>query len=93
MVSSPDRTALYTGVTSDLFARIQQHKEKAFPKSFSAQYNCIVLVYYQHFESIEDAIAEEKRIKAGSRIKKEQMINAMNEEWKDLFDDFEPTPY
>jgi len=43
------------------------------------------LVYYKWFDTIIEAIAEEKRIKAGSRKKKEILINSINPEWKDLY--------
>ena len=83
---APDRTTLYTGVTSDLRVRVWQHKNKEFPNSFSAMYNCVLVVYYRYFDSIEEAIAEEKRIKGGSRLQKINLINAMNPDWTDLYD-------
>lgn len=64
------QTTLYVGVTSDLLFRIKEHKEKLYPTSFTAKYNIDKLVYYFFFSSIEEAINEEKRIKAGSRVKK-----------------------
>ena len=67
IMSAPDRTALYTGVTSQLNVRVWQHKNKEFPNSYSAKYNCVWLVYYKYYEGIEEAIVEEKRIKGGSR--------------------------
>jgi putative endonuclease len=81
-----NNTTLYVGVTSNLPARISQHREKFYPKSFTARYNCTKLVYYKWFDTIIDAIAEEKRIKGGSRKKKEILINSMNPEWKDLYE-------
>lgn len=87
ILCSPDKNALYVGVTSDLRTRIWQHKTHFYPKSFTAKYHCTVLVWYKYFASIEDAIAEEKRIKGGSRKKKEDLINGFNNEWKDLWDD------
>lgn len=90
IMSCPDKTTLYVGVTSDLFNRVIQHKEKFYPASFTAKYNCSLLVYYKWFEGIEEAIAEEKRIKSGSRKKKIQLIEALNEGWKDLFDSIDP---
>ena len=83
---SLNHSTLYTGVTSILGARIRQHKEKFYPDSFSAKYNCVKLVYYKWFDTIMEAIAEEKRIKAGSRKKKEILVNGMNPEWKDLYE-------
>ncbi len=60
-------TVLYTGVTSDLIIRVQKHKTKTHPESFTAKYNVAILVYYKSFSTIEESILEEKRIKAGSR--------------------------
>ena len=57
------------------------------PNSFSAKYNCIKLVYYNRFDTIMAAITEEKRIKGGSRKKKEMLINSKNPEWKDLYEE------
>ena len=58
---------------------------KKFSSGFTAKYNCDKLVYYKGFSRIEEAIAEEKRIKGGSRQKKIDLINRMNSGWKDLY--------
>jgi putative endonuclease len=87
MMSSPNRTTVYVGVTSDLCKRIWQHRTKFYAKSFTASYNCVMLVYYQTFQRIEDAIAEEKRIKAGSRQQKEKLIAGINPGWVDMYGD------
>ena len=81
-----NNSTLYIGVTSHLAARVSQHKEMYYAGSFTARYNCIKLVYYNWFDTIIEAIAEEKRIKGGSRKKKEILINSMNPEWKDLYE-------
>ena len=86
LMSSPNRTTVYVGVTSDLCGRIWKHRTKFYPKSFTAKYNCVMLVYYQGFQRIEDAIAEEKRIKGGSREQKDNLILSMNPMWVDLWD-------
>lgn len=80
-------TVIYTGVTSNLADRIYQHKTGEFINSFTHRYNCHKLVYYEGFSLIEEAIEREKQIKAGSRSKKERLINKMNPDWKDLYDD------
>ena len=82
-------TVLYTGVTSDLFFRIKEHKEKFYPKSFSAKYSCDILVYYEQFSSIEEAIAKEKQIKNWQRAWKINLIDTINPGWNDLFDELE----
>jgi len=87
ILTNKNHTVLYTGVTSDLLFRIKEHKEKAYNKSFTAKYNVDKLVYYYMFTSIEEAISEEKRIKGGSRDKKIQLINSMNPQWIDLWEE------
>lgn len=77
-------TVLYTGVTSDLKKRLYQHKIKEFKMSFTANYNCDKLVYYENFNRIEEAIAKEKLIKGGSRKAKELLITKSNPQWNDL---------
>ena len=84
IITSIDNSVLYTGVTSDLQKRISEHKEKIYPFSFTAKYNIYKLVYYNLFSTIDEVIIEEKRIKAGSRKKKIELIEMMNKEWKDL---------
>jgi putative endonuclease len=74
------------GVTNDLIRRVYEHKEK-LADGFTRKYNITKLVYYEVFEDIENAILREKQIKAGSREKKVQLINSMNGEWRDLYDE------
>jgi len=45
------------------------------------------MVYYEETSDVTAAIAREKQIKAGSRRRKIALINDMNPEWRDLFDD------
>ena len=87
IVTNYTNTVLYTGVTSDLKVRILEHRDKVYPTSFTAKYNCNKLVYFAEFMSIEDAIAEEKRIKGCSRAYKISLIEKMNPQWTDLFNE------
>ncbi len=86
ILTNKHNKVLYTGVTSKLRKRIYQHKTNYYPKSFTARYNVHKLVYYEGFDSIVEAIAREKQIKAGPRKKKIELINKMNPDWKDLYD-------
>jgi putative endonuclease len=79
--------ALYVGVTSDLRKRAGEHSTKVYPDSFTIKYGCSMLVYYCTFPRIEDAIAEEKRIKSCDREAKIKLIEDMNPEWKDLLEE------
>ena len=87
ITTNKNNTVLYVGVTSDLKDRIHQHKTKHFATSFTAKYNIDKLVYFEFYSRIEEAIAREKQLKAGSRQKKIELINAFNPGWEDLFED------
>ena len=87
ILTNKNQTVLYTGVTSNLKLRVEQHKMKGNPKSFTARYNIDHLVYYEQFFDIGEAIVREKQLKAGSRQKKLDLINNFNPEWRDLFED------
>ncbi len=84
ILSNDINTVTYTGATNDLGRRVWEHKEKAF-KGFSSKYNVTKLVYCEAFTDIRDAIAREKQIKAGSRLKKVALVTSINPEWRDLY--------
>ena len=88
ILTNSTNTVLYTGVTSKLSHRIQQHKNGTFANSFSKRYHVNKLVYFEHFDRIVDAIRREKQIKAGSRQKKINLINKENPTWKELSAEF-----
>jgi putative endonuclease len=79
-------TALYTGVTNDLERRVCDHREGR-GSFFASRYRVTKLVYYEIFGEISLAIAREKQIKGGSRQKKIDLVNTLNPEWRDLYDD------
>lgn len=87
IITNKSQTVVYVGVTSNLPQRIIEHKEKRYPNSFSARYNTTILVYYEQFQMIGDAIAREKQIKASSRKAKNELIRSMNPNWNDLFEE------
>ena len=84
IMASGRNGTLYTGVTSDLVARVWQHKEGL--GGFSKRYGCKMLVWYELLGDMESAIRREKQIKAGPRRKKLTLIEAMNPEWEDLYE-------
>ena len=86
IVASGRNGTLYTGVTSNLSQRVFQHREGLAP-GFTARYGCKLLVWYERYEIMPDAIAREKQIKGGSRAKKLTLIEAMNPRWRDLYED------
>ena len=95
LASRPNGT-LYIGVTSDLYGRMEEHTQKLLP-GFTAKYSVTNLVYYEHHETMEDAIKREKRLKEWKRIWKLVLVEKMNPEWRNLFDpntgEIEEGPY
>ena len=75
---------LYTGVTSDLVRRVYEHKSKE-TVGFTSKYNCVLLVYYELYDKIYEAITREKQLKGGSRKKKISLIEKLNPSWLDLY--------
>jgi putative endonuclease len=85
-MTNKTNTVLYTGITNGLRRRVCQHKQKLVD-GFTKKYNVVKLVYYEVFSDCMSAIRREKQIKAGSRRKKEELINSINPEWRDLYGD------
>ena len=75
---------LYVGVTSDLVARIWQHKN-SLADGFTKRYGIHTLLWFEQHGTMESAILREKQLKAGSRMKKIALIEAANPEWQDLY--------
>ncbi|OGF30316.1 hypothetical protein A2533_04440 [Candidatus Falkowbacteria bacterium RIFOXYD2_FULL_35_9] len=80
-------SVLYTGSTSDIVARVKQHKEKYFPNSFTAKYNINKLVYLEFFETREEAYIREHQIKRRNRIHKIKLIELKNPMYRDLINE------
>ena len=82
IVTNPQATVLYTGVTNCLCQRLTEHwTSRGKPASFAGKYFCFNLLYYENSPYIKDAIAREKEIKGWSRSKKLELIKAFNPEW------------
>jgi putative endonuclease len=77
---------LYIGVTSDLSARVCQHREGT-GSTFVRKFNCTRLVFAEPHVTIDEAIAREKAMKAWPRLWKLRLIQEHNPEWRDLYSD------
>ncbi|MBI2283850.1 MAG: GIY-YIG nuclease family protein [Bacteroidetes bacterium] len=86
IMTNKNKTTLYIGVTSNLFNRVQQHRNKFYPRSFSARYQLTYLVFYEQFSTIGEAIVREKQLKKWNRHKKELLIASTNPDWSDLWE-------
>ena len=88
IMSNAHNTVLYIGVTNDLARRVYEHKN-GLGSAFVKKYNVHKLVYYEVGNDVYAAIAREKQIKGGSRKKKIDLINSLNAEWRDLYEEIE----
>lgn len=86
ILASRYRGTLYIGVTSDVAARIHQHRSGT-GSEFASAHQCTKLVYVEPFDQIEDAIQREKRLKKWNRQWKMHLIEETNPDWRDLYDD------
>nr|WP_321486796.1 GIY-YIG nuclease family protein [uncultured Draconibacterium sp.] len=83
IMTNKNKTVLYIGVTGDFPNRIFEHENGIIP-GFTEKYNCHYLVYYEHFQNINEATDREKQLKKWRREKKEQLISTFNNDWKFL---------
>jgi putative endonuclease len=86
ILSNYGRTTFYIGVTNDLYRRLEEHKS-GVGSAFVLRYKCNDLLYFEHFDSITDAIAREKQLKNWHRDWKLNLIKGINPELKDLSND------
>lgn len=87
IMTNQDHTVLYTGVTNNLQRRVIEHRSGK-GGGFSKKYKLYSLVYYETGNDISIAISREKQIKAGSRQKKIELINSINPNWEDLYEEY-----
>jgi len=84
LLASAKRGTLYIGVTSNLIQRIWQHREH-LTKGFSDRYDVTRLVWYELYETMENAIVREKQLKKWNREWKIRLIEQANPDWRDLW--------
>ena len=82
-IMANERPTLYTGVTNNLFRRVFEHKNHVVP-GFTSKYYLNKLVYFESFDTIEQAIIREKQIKDLNREEKLERIRQLNPNFSDL---------
>lgn len=85
ILASRRNGTLYVGVTNDLSRRVWQHREGT-GSGFTKKYGVTMLVWYEHFDQVLDAIACEKKLKRWRRAWKLARIEAFNPDWRDLYE-------
>ena len=83
ILSNNSRSVLYIGITNDLHRRFREHKNGVI-EGFTKKYRCHILLYYESFTDIKEAIAREKELKGWSREKKENLIRSINPRYWDI---------
>ena len=83
ILSNWNDSVLYIGVTGNLPRRLYEHRN-GLVEGFTKKYNIHKLVYYEHTNDVYSAISREKQLKKWRREKKNQLIEAMNPQWRDL---------
>ena len=86
IMTNNHNTVIYSGVTNNLARRVYEHKS-GLGGMFTKKYNLCKLVYYEVTDNVYSALAREKQIKGGSRKKKIDLVNGVNPEWKDLYEE------
>ncbi len=86
ILASRRNGTLYIGVTSDLIKRIWEHKNKLV-EGFTEKYGVDKLVYYEQFKDAEHAIRREKRLKKYNCKWKIALIEKLNPNWRDLYEE------
>ena len=86
ILASAPNGILYTGVTSDIYGRMAEHKQGLF-EGFTKKYGVKRLVYFEMHDTMDAAILREKRLKEWRRAWKIRLIEGMNPEWLDLFEE------
>jgi putative endonuclease len=86
ILASRERGTLYVGVTSDLPARVWEHKNDLVP-GFTRKYGVHTLVWFEPHETMDSALQREKRIKEWKRAWKTELIETTNRDWRDLHSD------
>ena len=84
-MSCNSNTVLYIGVTNDLIRIVQEHRTGQY-SGFTKRYACHKLVYYETFSDIDQAINREKILKGWKRCRKDELIDGVNPDRRDLFD-------
>jgi len=83
LLASKRNGTLYVGVTNDLARRVAEHGDKVVP-GFTRRYGVTILVWYEVYDDINDAIAREKQLKGWNRAWKLRLIEKNNSGWNDL---------
>ena len=88
ILTNRNNRVMYIGVTNDLARRLYEHKQELV-EGFTKRYHVHKLVYYEQTTDVRSAIAREKQLKGWLRARKNELVETMNPEWRDLSEDWQ----
>ncbi len=83
ILSNWNNKVIYVGITNNLIRRLYEHRNKLVD-GFTKKYNVNKLVFFEETNDVEEAIKREKQIKGWKRNKKNELVESLNPDWKDL---------
>ncbi len=89
ILTNKTNKVMYVGITNDLYRRIYEHK-KGIVEGFTKKYHVHKLVYFETYREVKDALAREKSLKGLLRRRKNELVETVNAEWKDLSEELFP---
>jgi putative endonuclease len=84
ILASKKNGTLYIGVTNNLIRRVHEH-QNGLAEGFTQKYNVHKLVYYEIHDNISQSLIREKQLKKWKRSWKIELIEKLNQDWKDLY--------
>jgi putative endonuclease len=90
ILSNKPNGVLFSGVTSDLVRRVTEHKKKS-NAGYTSQYDLDKLLYFESYDSIDQAIEREQAMKLWTRSRKIEHIEMNNPDWRDLYAELLPS--
>ena len=83
ILTNEKNTVMYIGITNDVRRRVYEHKTGVF-EGFTKKYQVHKLVYVECYHDVKDAIAREKQLKGWTRKRKNELVEKVNPEWKEI---------
>jgi putative endonuclease len=87
IITNKETSALFVGSTGNLPQRIHKHKNKTYKNSYTEKHNLDKLVYFEGFDTMKEANTREAQVKSWSKNKTKKLINKLNPELNDLYED------
>ena len=88
ILTNKNNRVMYIGVTNDLVRRLYEHKQELVD-GFTKRYHVHKLVYYEQTTDVRSAIEREKQLKGWIRARKNELVETINPDWRDLSEEWQ----